>query len=130
VTGIIGDPVSTRRRPKMPHPRTSSAKIADRGQALDDRAIHGSLDVALALKLFELNRISSGRAAEICGLPRIDFLLTAGRMGIPVVDLDESEMNREFEKNIEDLAVIAERRAEPTTSHADLVAELKRDGLL
>jgi hypothetical protein len=45
VTGIIEDPVSTWRRPKMPHPRYSSAEIADRGQALYDRDIRGSLDV-------------------------------------------------------------------------------------
>lgn len=50
----------------------------------------------LALKLFELGRVSSGRAAQLCGMPRIDFLLTAGRMGVPLADLDESEMSREF----------------------------------
>ncbi len=33
-------------------------------------------------------------------------------------------------EDLEDLAAIAERRDEPTTSHADLLAELKRDALL
>jgi hypothetical protein len=32
--------------------------------------------------------------------------------------------------DLRDLATIAERRDEPTVSHDDLVAELKRDGLL
>lgn len=50
----------------------------------------------LALKLFELGRISSGRAAEICETPRIEFLLRAGRAGVPVADLDTEEMDREF----------------------------------
>lgn len=50
----------------------------------------------LALKLFELGRISSGKAAEICDLNRVDFLLSAGRLGIPVTDLDEDELAREF----------------------------------
>jgi predicted HTH domain antitoxin len=50
----------------------------------------------LAVKLFELGRLSSGRAAELCSLPRLDFLLTASRMGVPVADLDEAEMEREF----------------------------------
>ena len=39
----------------------------------------------------------------------------------------------EFEElldDLADLAAIAERRDEPTTSHEDFVAELKRDGLL
>jgi hypothetical protein len=33
-------------------------------------------------------------------------------------------------EDLEDLAAVAERRNEPTISHDDLVAELKRDGLL
>ena len=33
-------------------------------------------------------------------------------------------------EDLEDLAAIAERRNEPTVSHEELVAELKRDGLL
>lgn len=33
-------------------------------------------------------------------------------------------------EDLQDLAVIAERRSEPTVSHEELVAELKRDGLL
>jgi hypothetical protein len=33
-------------------------------------------------------------------------------------------------EDLADLAAIAERRAEPTISHEDLIAELKRDGLL
>lgn len=40
---------------------------------------------------------------------------------------------REFDElmeDLEDLAVVAERRDEPTTAHEVFVAELKRDGLL
>lgn len=39
----------------------------------------------------------------------------------------------EFEElieDIEDLAAVAERREEPTISHEDLIAELKKDGLI
>jgi predicted HTH domain antitoxin len=43
----------------------------------------------LALKLFELGRLSSSRAAELCGVNRVDFLLRAGQAGTPVTDLDE-----------------------------------------
>ncbi len=50
----------------------------------------------LALKLFELGRLSSGRAAALCSIPRIEFLLLAGRMGVPVADLDTDELDREF----------------------------------
>jgi hypothetical protein len=37
---------------------------------------------------------------------------------------------QEMIEDIEDLACIAERREEPTISHEDLIAELKKDGLL
>jgi len=36
----------------------------------------------------------------------------------------------ELIEDIEDLAAVAERREEPTISHEDLLAELKRDGFI
>ena len=50
----------------------------------------------LAAKMFELGRISSGRAAELCGLTRVDFLMELGRLGVSAVQLDAEEMDREF----------------------------------
>lgn len=37
---------------------------------------------------------------------------------------------QELLEDIEDLAVVAERREEPTISHQRLLTELKRDGLI
>lgn len=37
---------------------------------------------------------------------------------------------QELMEDIEDLALVAERRDEPTISHDALVAELKKDGLI
>jgi hypothetical protein len=37
---------------------------------------------------------------------------------------------RELLEDIEDLGAVAERRDEPTISHEELLAELKRDGLI
>lgn len=50
----------------------------------------------LAAKLFELGRLSSGRAAALCGMGRADFILAAGKMGVPVIQLDEEELRREL----------------------------------
>lgn len=36
----------------------------------------------------------------------------------------------ELVEDLHDLAIIAERRDEPTLSHDEVIAELKRDGLL
>jgi hypothetical protein len=50
-----------------------------------------------------------------------------GRRTAVLLPLEEYERLIE---DLQDLASIAERREEPTVSHEDLVAELKRDGLL
>lgn len=50
----------------------------------------------LASKLFELGRLSSGKAAEICGMHKVEFIFAASRAGIPIMQLDEEEMDREF----------------------------------
>lgn len=44
-----------------------------------------------------------------------------------IVPIGEFE---ELLEDVEDLAVVAERRDEPTVSHDELLAELKREGLL
>jgi PHD/YefM family antitoxin component YafN of YafNO toxin-antitoxin module len=36
----------------------------------------------------------------------------------------------ELQEDLDDLAIVAERRGEPTISHEEVTAELKRDGLL
>jgi hypothetical protein len=40
-------------------------------------------------KLFELGRLSSGRAAQLCGMDRVTFLLSLHRVGVAAIDLDE-----------------------------------------
>ena len=50
----------------------------------------------LALKLFEQGRISSGKAGRLSGMGRVEFLLAASRAGVPVVDLNQDEMDEEF----------------------------------
>ena len=53
----------------------------------------------LALKLFEVGRLSSGKAGKLCGMGRVEFLLAAGRAGVPVVALDDNELSAEFAPN-------------------------------
>ena len=42
-------------------------------------ANYGTLGAA---KLYELGRLSSGRATELAGMPRVEFLVTRGRWHI------------------------------------------------
>lgn len=54
----------------------------------------------LALKLFEIGRLSSGKAGQLCGMGRVEFLLAAGRAGVTVVALDQDELSAEFAANV------------------------------
>jgi len=50
----------------------------------------------LALKLFEVGRLSSSKAGDLCGMGRVEFLFAAGRAGVPVLALDDDELSTEF----------------------------------
>lgn len=54
------------------------------------------LRVLLAVKLFELKRISIGQAANIAGLGKIAFMDELGRLGVPVIDFDLDQLDSEF----------------------------------
>lgn len=53
----------------------------------------------LALKLFEVGRLSSGKAGKLCGMGRVEFLFAAGRAGVSVAVLDDDELSAEFAPN-------------------------------
>lgn len=50
-----------------------------------------------------------------------------GKKTSVIIPISEFE---ELMEDVEDLAVVAERREEPTISQEDLIAELKKDGLI
>lgn len=47
---------------------------------------------AMAIKLFELHRLSSGMAAQLLGVDRIFFLLNLHHYNVPMIDLSEAEI--------------------------------------
>jgi len=49
----------------------------------------------LAAKLYELGRLSSGKAAEFCGKERVDFLLALPRVGVPISNLQPEDVDDE-----------------------------------
>lgn len=51
----------------------------------------------------------------------------AGEKTSVILPISEFE---ELLEDLEDLAIVAERRDEPTVSHDKLVAELRKDGLI
>jgi predicted HTH domain antitoxin len=53
--------------------------------------------MAMAVKLFEMKRLSSGIAAKLAGMERVTFLLSLHRYGVAMIDLDEDELLSDLE---------------------------------
>jgi predicted HTH domain antitoxin len=48
--------------------------------------------MAMAVKLFEMKRLSSGVAAKLAGVDRVTFLLSLHRYGVAMIDLDDEDL--------------------------------------
>ncbi|HLC42595.1 MAG TPA: UPF0175 family protein [Methylomirabilota bacterium] len=53
------------------------------------------LKMLAAVKLYELGRISSGKAAALAGIDRVSFLLGLGRYRVSVFNYTPEELERE-----------------------------------
>jgi predicted HTH domain antitoxin len=51
---------------------------------------------ALAVKLYEMGRLTSGQAARLAGVSRVTFLLDCRRYGAASVEWDQTEIDAEF----------------------------------
>ncbi len=53
--------------------------------------------MSMAVKLFEMKRMSSGMAAELAGVDRVTFLLNLHNYNVPMIDLTEEELLSDME---------------------------------
>ena len=54
-----------------------------------------------ALKMFELGKVSSGKAAELAGMSRVEFIETCGRYRVSVFNYTPEELEKEIKFDIE-----------------------------
>ena len=73
-----------------------------------ERAVHLSKDemeqhirLMAALKMFELGKVSSGKAAELAGMSRVEFIETCGRYRVSVFNYTPEELEKEIKFDIE-----------------------------
>jgi predicted HTH domain antitoxin len=52
--------------------------------------------LAMAIKLYEMKRLSSGMAASLVGMSRVQFLGQLHLYGVSVIDLNETELAEDF----------------------------------
>lgn len=49
-----------------------------------------------AVKLYELGKLSSGRAAQLAGISKVSFLQSLSRYNVPIFDLTEEELKQDM----------------------------------
>ncbi len=61
----------------------------------DERAFAKELRMLAAVKLYELGRLSSGRAAELAGMARVEFILSLRRYRVFPSDAELDDLERQ-----------------------------------
>ena len=52
--------------------------------------------MAMAIKLFEMKRLSSGTAASLAGISRHQFLLRLHEYNVNMIDVSDTELEQDF----------------------------------
>jgi predicted HTH domain antitoxin len=63
-----------------------------------DRPVPETARELIVLELYRQGRISSGKAAELLGVPRVGFITYASKLGIPFFDMTDEEWQAEVEE--------------------------------
>lgn len=70
---------------------------------LIDSELEQHILLMAALKMFELGKISSGKAAELAGMSRVDFLMTCGKYKVSIFNYDADELEQELQADLDTL---------------------------
>lgn len=67
--------------------------------SLKETPLEFSKDILIlaAVKLYQMGKLSSGRAAQLAGIPRVSFLQSLSKYGVPIFDLTPEELRQDFD---------------------------------
>lgn len=49
-----------------------------------------------AVKMYQMGKLSSGRAAQLAGIPRVSFLQTLSKFNVPIFSHSYSELSQDL----------------------------------
>lgn len=58
--------------------------------------LEAQIRLMAALKMFELGKLSSGKAAQLAGMPRVQFFEMCGRYQVSIVNYSAEELAEEL----------------------------------
>jgi predicted HTH domain antitoxin len=61
------------------------------------QALETELTFLLAVKLYELHRLSLGKAAAFCKMNKPQFMYELGKLQVPVINLDDDQIADELQ---------------------------------
>lgn len=76
---------------QIEYPEAWPAAVGFSAERFEDEA-----RMALAMKLYEMGRLTSGQAAQLAGVSRAVFLLTCPQWNVPTIAWDAAEISAEF----------------------------------
>ena len=54
------------------------------------------IKILAAVKFYQMGKLSSGRAAELAGIPRVSFLQSLSRYKVPIFELTPAELKEDL----------------------------------
>jgi predicted HTH domain antitoxin len=73
--------------------------------------VQGQIRLMAALKMFELGKLSSGKAAELAGLSRVGFFDACARYKVSVFNYPSEDLEAEIRQDLETATRLAAKYA-------------------
>jgi predicted HTH domain antitoxin len=97
-TSIIDKEIFLRRNARMVHLTIEMPEGALSSLRQDPANFIRELRLAAAVKWYEMQRVSQGRAAEVAGISRSEFITALGQFGVSPFQYEAEEIIEEAER--------------------------------
>ena len=72
----------------------------ERAVSTTRQELEAQIRLMAALKMFELGKLSSGKAAQLAGISRVEFFEMCGRYQVSIVNYNDEELETELAQDL------------------------------